>query len=334
FLESWGDAEPKAGYFTLLQPTINPLFTTRQFQDSLLTWSGSALSYEMIFRQSWTNKLGSADALNKALQNGVVESSAAVAGTSYSGTALPAALEAVAKSKGAETEVVIYQKVSLGDGQQANNPWLQELPDPITKATWDNYAMVSPQFGKDVLGIDISNPRQADQYEVNTQKPVLQLTINKKVLELPVLIIPGMHTRTIAIAVGYGRSEKTGRAAKQVGKNAYPLLSFNGKTTEWLATDVSFKKSDQVFKIAQTQTHSSYEGRHEVVKEITLEDYQKNPNVILNEREEEIKNYGGVENYEKEGTLYPVYDRPGLKWGMSIDLNSCVGCGACSVACT
>jgi molybdopterin-containing oxidoreductase family iron-sulfur binding subunit len=335
FLESWGDAEPKAGYYSLMQPTINPLFQTRQFQDSLLKWSGNPNTYESIFRTTWTNRLGSLDNFNKALQDGVVEAAASVSGAPFNGSAVAAAVSAVAGMvKNSKVEVVVYQKVSIGDGKQANNPWLQELPDPITKATWDNYAMVSPQFAKDELKIDISNAREADRYEVYTEKPLMKFTINKKEIELPVLIVPGMQANTIAIAVGYGRSEKVGRAANGVGKNAYPLLSYNGTTVDWSSADVSFTKSEAKFKIAQTQTHSSYEGRHEVIKEVTIDEFKKNPKVIMEERAAELKAYGFPDTYEKDGTLYPIYDRPGIKWGMSIDLNSCIGCGACSVACT
>ena len=318
-----------------MQPTINPLFTTRQYQDSLLKWSGNAATYETVFRNAWVSRLGSVDNFNKALQDGVVESEAPASAASFNGAAVSSAITAAAVSgKASKAEVVIYQKVSLGDGKQANNPWLQELPDPITKATWDNYAMVSPQFGKEVLGIDISDAHQADDYEVNMTKPVVSFTINKQEVTLPVLIVPGMQANTVAIAVGFGRSEKTGRAANGVGKNAYPLLSYNGTTVDWHTTDVAYAKTEEVYKVAQTQTHSSYEGRHEVVKEVTLDALKKNPRVVIEEREEEIANYGGTEKFEKEGTLYPTYERPGIKWGMSIDLNSCIGCGACSVACT
>ena len=335
FLESWGDAEPKAGYVSLMQPTINPLFNTRQFQDTLLKWSGNPTTYEAYFKNTWINKLGSLENYDKALQDGIIETPAAVAGAAFNGGAVAAAVSVVAGlKKNSKTEVVIYQKVSLGDGKQANNPWLQELPDPITKATWDNYAIVSPQFGKDELGIDIGNPREADKYEVYMDKPVVKFTINKKEVTLPVLIIPGMQANTVAIAIGYGRSEKSGRAANAVGQNAYPLLSYNGTTVEWTSADVSFSKTDSSYKVAQTQTHSNYEGRHEVIKEVTLGEFKKNPKLIVEERNEEIGKFGGIDNYAKEGTLYPQYERPGIKWGMSIDLNSCFGCGACSVACT
>ena len=333
FLESWGDAEPKAGSYTLMQPTINPLFKTRQFQDSLLVWAGSANTYESLYKSTWTSKLGSADAYMKALQDGVVEAPLTVAGAAFNGAGVAAAVSAVSGKKGGKYEVVVYQKVSLGDGKQANNPWLQELPDPITKATWDNYAIVSPQFGKEVLGIDIADSRQADKYEVFMKKPVVKFTINKKEIELPVLIVPGVHAGTIAIAVGYGRT-KAGKAGNEVGKNAYQFLTYSGSTVSWTVSGVAIAKTETWYEVAQTQTHSSYEGRHEVIKEVTLKDFKANPELIREERNAELKNYGGLDNYERDGSPYPLHDRPGIKWGMSIDLNSCIGCGACSVACT
>ncbi|MBC7849070.1 MAG: TAT-variant-translocated molybdopterin oxidoreductase [Chitinophagaceae bacterium] len=335
FLESWGDAEPKAGYISLLQPTINPLFQTRQFQDSLLKWSGNPTPYEQYFRNIYISKLGGLENFNKALQDGVIEpATAPTGGAAFNGAAVAAAVGAVAGlKKTSKTEVVIYQKVSLGDGKLANNPWLQELPDPITKATWDNYAIVSPQFAKAELKIDLANARSADQYEVQMIKPVLKLNINNKTLELPIIIVPGTQENTIAIAVGYGR-KNVGRAANGVGQNAYSLLSYNGATVDWSSSTVSVSGSDAKYKVGQTQTHSSYEGRHEVIKEITIDEFKKNKFVVVQQRESEIGNFGGIENYEKEGSLYPVYDRPGIKWGMSIDLGTCIGCGSCSVACT
>ncbi len=107
--------------------------------------------------------------------------------------------------KGSEVEVVFYQKISLGSGHHANNPWLQELPDPITKATWDNYAIISPSMAKTLFDIDIFKSKDADAYEVNTAKPVVEITVNGKSFELPVIIIPGTHPNVIAVALGYGR---------------------------------------------------------------------------------------------------------------------------------
>jgi molybdopterin-containing oxidoreductase family iron-sulfur binding subunit len=243
--------------------------------------------------------------------------------------------------KGGKFEVVLYQKVTMGIGAQANNPWLQEVPDPVTKADWDNYAVVSPKFAKDTWNLDLGDRRQADAYEVFPTKQVINVKVAGKTIPLPAMIIPGTNNEVIGIAVGYGRSsakpENTanyiGKAADGVGKNVFPLLTFNGTTVEWYAADADFEKTNETYKVAQTQTHTTYEGRTEVVKELTLDTYKKEPEFVKNEREEELKPFGGIEKYTEEGTLYPTYDKPGLKWGMSIDLNSCTGCSACVVAC-
>lgn len=340
FLESWGDTEPKAGQFSMIQPTINPLFQTRPFQESLLKWTGNTTTYDLYFKNYWTNRLGGSENYNKALQDGVVETAVAPAGAAFTSTAVAAAVAAAATTKkGGDVELVVYQKVGIGDGKQGNNPWLLEMPDPITRATWDNYAIVSPQLGKSMFGIDLGNSKGADAYEVDVMKPVIELTVGNQKIELPVLVVPGTQVNTVAVAVGFGRAKEVGRAViaqdgTPVGKNAYPFLVSNGSTFDWHVTEgVKVAKTDKTFKLAQVQTHNSYEGRHEVVREVTLAEYKKDPGVVYKAREAEMKPFGGLEKYEKDGTLYPVYERPGIKWGMSIDLNSCYGCGACVVAC-
>jgi MoCo/4Fe-4S cofactor protein with predicted Tat translocation signal len=344
FLESWGDAESKPGYYSFIQPTIAPLFKTRAFEDALLKWSGGTTTYEQYFSQYWTSKLGSIEAYEKALQEGVVEpaTAPAAAGASYSGAKLSEAAAALGNTrKGSGFELVIYQKVAIGTGAQANNPWLLELPDPVTKATWDNYAIVSPKYAKDTWKLDLADRRQTDAYEVHPEKQLIKIKVGNKELTLPVVIVPGTDNNVIGIAVGYGRSsakpENTpdfiGKSVVGAGWNAFPLLTFNGTTVEWSAPIASIEKVDGSYQIAQTQTHSSYENRTQVVKEITLNQFIKAPEELQEEREKELKPYGGIENFDKQGTLYPYYDKPGIKWGMSIDMNACYGCGACVVAC-
>ena len=347
WLESWGDAEARPNQISFIQPTIAPLFKTKSLEDSLLQWSGSKTSYENYFKEYWTGKLGSLEAYETALQNGVAELKAApgVWTSTNPITASPKLAEAVSAvngyKKGGNLELVLYQQVSMGVGQQANNPWLLELPDPITKASWDNYAVVSPKFLKDGWGIDLNNNHQAGQYEVHPDKQVIKLKSGSKELTIPVFAVPGIPNDVIAIALGYGRqsakAENTGdfigRAAVGVGQNAFPLTRSNGTTVEWYSPDVSFEKLNETYQIALPQTHNSYEGRTEVVKELTLEDFRKSPNEIHEEREKDLKAYGGLEDFRDQGTLYPYYDKPGIHWGMSIDMNSCIGCGACVVAC-
>ncbi len=190
FLESWGDTEPRPGYFSFLQPTIAPLFKTRPFEDSLLKWSGNTTTYEAYFSQYWTAKLGGVEAYEKALQDGVIEPAASAgtagAAVAYNASKVAEAATALAAVKSAGPfEIVLYQKVGMGIGTQANNPWLLELPDPVTKADWDNYAIISPKVAKDVFHIDLSDRRQADKFEVFPDRNVIKITVAGKEMTLP-----------------------------------------------------------------------------------------------------------------------------------------------------
>jgi MoCo/4Fe-4S cofactor protein with predicted Tat translocation signal len=331
YLESWGDAEIKTGSFSFIQPTIAPLFKTRAFQTSLLKWSGNNTEYGEYVKKYWITKLGSQEAWDKALQDGVLETAPAVAAVpaNTAGVAEAATRLAGAK-KGGKAELVIYSKVSMGAGKNANNPWLQEMPDPITKATWDNYAIISFAMAKE-LGITVD-----DNYEVEVSKPVLKLTApGKEPVSLPILVVPGVHPNVIAVAVGYGRSEKAGRAAANVGKNVFPLVSFNGSSFDYSAVDIAYEKTGEKYDIAYTQSHNQYEGRVEVVREYSLKDFKAKPTVLADTRKKLVEDYAEkTGDYRAEGTLYPNYPYPGVKWGMSIDLGSCIGCGACTIACT
>ncbi|MFZ1305362.1 MAG: TAT-variant-translocated molybdopterin oxidoreductase [Ferruginibacter sp.] len=351
WLESWGDAEPKTGYFSLLQPTINPLFKTRPFQTSLIKWSAAAGSmvndYETYFKTYWSAKLGSPDLWEKALQDGVVEpATMPVGGGSFSGAKVAEAAIAVAAVKGGAVEVVLYQKVSIGDGSQANNPWLQELPDPVSKVTWDNYAMISPAMAKSLLGLDVMNQEGGKQsdYEVHPEKPVVKITVNGKSVELPVIVLPGMNAATIALAVGYGResadkettSANIGKSANGAGKNVYPLVGFNG--TNAYSAVATVEKTGAMYPLAQTQVHGFTESRP-VIYETNLKSFTANPAAVLEDITKEREAitadlYGKKGDFVKDATIYPDFEKPGIKWGMSIDLNTCTGCSACVVACT
>jgi MoCo/4Fe-4S cofactor protein with predicted Tat translocation signal len=377
WLESWGDAELQKGYVSVLQPIIHPLFKTRQFESSLLKLVGQTDEYETYFRNYWVGKLGSVNNFERFLQDGVIENSSlktqsAIVNTSdltpatavatasiassdsassnisfsapalsmgtatFSGNVTDAASK-IAGVKGGEVEMVLYQKVSIGTGNRANNAWLQEVSDPVTKATWDNYAMISPEMGKKMFDIDIFKPRQADKYEVHPDKPVVKIVANGKTIEIPILIVPGTHPNVIAIALGYGRQSndatKTkqyiGPAANEVGVNVYPLAVFNG-TGIMYSAPATIEKTGKMFPIAQSQTHSITEGRP-IVREATLSHFIADPHELNREEEEELAAYG--ENFTRDATLYPTFDKPGIKWGMSIDLNTCIGCSACTVAC-
>ncbi len=345
WLESWGDAEPKTGHYSLIQPTINPLFKTRPFQTSLLKWSGNALDYDAYFKNYWTTKLGTTDAYYQALQNGLVEPSApAAGGGTFSGARLA---DAVAKVSGAKTgsyELVIYQKIAIGSGNQANNPWLQELPDPVSKVAWDNYALISPALYKEIFGKDVvGNQRDGDHYEVTPEKPVLKIKANGKEVELPAMVIPGVHPKVVAVAVGYGRQsadkdktkEYIGLSANGAGVNVYPLVNFDGTGFRY-SSPAELSKTDKEYALAQTQVHGSSEHRP-VIYETNLKSFIENPEAVLEEANQEraaLLHASHGEDFRKDATIYPDYIKPGVKWGMSIDLNTCTGCSACVIACT
>ncbi|GAA4741705.1 TAT-variant-translocated molybdopterin oxidoreductase [Flavisolibacter ginsenosidimutans] len=363
YLESWGDAEPRSGYISFIQPTIFPLFKTRPFQTSLLKWSGNNTDYETYFRTYWTGKLGGQAGFDKVLQDGVLgnakpsfatTTAAAVVDTVRTAVTTPvtttatradtaqtgnvgAAVTALSSArKSGKDEVVLYQKVSLLSGKQSGNPWLMEVPDPITKATWDNYAMISTKKAEE-LGIDYKSM----EYEYYQDKPVVEFTANGKKITLPVLVIPGMDANTIAIAVGYGRSKNFNPAMfeeKGIGQNVYPFARWNAatRTIDYTNDVTTSAKPVDTYKIARSQVHNSYEGRTEVVKETTLATFKAKPEAFRKFREELKEDFAArTGNYRAEGTLYddPALRTHEIKWGMSIDLNSCIGCGACVVAC-
>jgi molybdopterin-containing oxidoreductase family iron-sulfur binding subunit len=193
--------------------------------------------------------------------------------------------------------------------------------------------VISPVLAKELLDLDVAIEREANDYEYFPQKRVLSVKAGNKEITLPFLVVPGMNNNTIAIAVGYGRSEHVGRAAIGAGKNAFPFGALVDNNISWTIPNVTVEKTADTYKVATMQQHGSYEGRHEVVKELTLKSLKENPKQIWEARDKELKPYGGLENYRSQGTLYPVHPKPGIKWGMSIDLNACFGCGACVVAC-
>jgi MoCo/4Fe-4S cofactor protein with predicted Tat translocation signal len=351
WLESWGDAEAKSGFISLLQPTINPLFKTRAFETTLLKWSGSTTpDYETYFKNYWTTKLGSAGLYDKALQDGVIEPALGMTtgGGAFNGARVEEAKSKIAAIKGGETELVLYQKISIGNGIQANNPWLQEVPDPISKVTWDNYVLMGTTMYKNLYKKDILGDKgDSDAYEVHPEKPVVKITMSGKSVELPVLVIPGIQENTIGIAVGYGRTslaekegeltvtkELIGRAAAGAGKNVYHLAGFDGTSIQY-NVNVTLEKTSKTYPLAQTQVHGFTESRP-ILYETNLASFIANPGHMLEEVNEEKKliTANGSEDYVRDATMYPDYVKPGIKWGMSIDLNTCTGCSACVVACT
>jgi len=313
YLESWNDFEVKTGHYSLAQPAIRHIFNTRQAQESLLKWAGSEKDFRTFIQEYWqqniyqTDLTGFVSFWNKCVHDGVYVSE-------KKETPVPA-LDISAASAIASTNSVIvandsyqldlYYNVSVGSGKHANNPWLQELPDPVTKICWDNYAAISQKLA-DEMGLEDES----------------LITINK-LGPFPVVIQPGQESRTVSVALGYGR-EKGGKSAVGVGVNAYPLMGFAHGSRQLQTIGASIEKVNGKFRLARTQTHHSMEGR-QIVRETTLAAYLDNPK-SGNEIRDEIKKH--------LKTIYPKKEYAGLHWGMAIDLNSCIGCNACIVACS
>jgi MoCo/4Fe-4S cofactor protein with predicted Tat translocation signal len=309
YLESWNDAEPQRGTYSLAQPTISTIFKTRQAQSSFLKWAGLDSDYQKYLESNWSSILGGSKSWNQALHDGTFDT-AVVSNTltapSMNLAASAASILSKAKPETKGLELITYEKVGIGTGAQANNPWLQELPEPISKACWDNYASVSAATAKE-LGLN-----QDDLVEVKSAKGSIKL---------PILVQPGQADSTVAIAIGYGRT-KAGKSADGVGANVYPLIG---------SGEVTLTKTGDIRKIAQTQTHHTVMARQAVVQETTLAEYQKNTSAGHWEAEV-LTSEGKVK--ATDITLWNGHERPNHSWGMVIDLNSCTGCAACVVACS
>ncbi|WP_066837624.1 TAT-variant-translocated molybdopterin oxidoreductase [Rufibacter ruber] len=319
FLESWNDYEPKRGFLSLAQPAITPIYNTRQAQQSLLVWAGSTTDYYNVIQRTWSGVVGSAAGWDKAVHDGVAqgttglnEPTAAVAPVTLAGAAVGINKAARAAAGKGAFELEIYEKVAIGTGQHTNNPWLQEMSDPTTKAVWDNYVTISQADAK------------AQDIE---QNDVLRVTAKGKTIELPALIQPGQAVGTVGIAVGYGRTHG-GQAANNVGANVYPLVTVSDNALQYTNT-VTIEKAGTDKPIAQTQTHHTVMGRN-VVQESTLGKYKQDPKSVTEYIK--IATPDGPQKPQKV-SLWQDYEYKNHHWGMVIDLNSCIGCGSCTVSC-
>ena len=323
YLESWGDDSSVEGYYTIMQPTINPVFNTRQAEQSLLIWSDNAVKdYYTYVRNNWFNNLLAKGSLagqagwETLLQTGFILAPAVTAGTYTFNLDLNAVAQTVLNqsaklAEGNKVELQIYQNTAVRDGKRANNPWLQELPDPISKVTWDNFAAMSPSDIKK-MGLD--------EFEV------VKIEANGYTVELPVLSQPGQAPGTVSIAVGYGRTA-AGLVGNNVGKNAYPFHSFRNGTFQTTAAATVTATGD-IFPLSQTQTHHSFEGRN-VIREASFTEYKKDAAAGSGKEGEKEKMFDLWENTNNDR----IHARPVYDWVMAIDLNACTGCGACVVAC-
>jgi molybdopterin-containing oxidoreductase family iron-sulfur binding subunit len=319
YLESWGDAELKKGSYSLMQPTIKPLFNTRQFEDSLLKWMGSEQHYYDYIKNYWQANLLGGKSWNKTLQAGTLVMASQDEAAVPNELDLSTASAALSKVSGAALELTVYTKTGLGDGRQANNPWLQELPDPITRTSWDNYLLIS-RIDAEKFGL---TNRTQDNGALNGD--LVNLTANGITLNnVPVYIQPGQAPGSVALALGYGRTDL--KNDMKVGVNAYPLSG-------GVFQEASLEKTSGDHEFACVQLHHTIMGREgEITKETSLADFVSKPKEEWNEAPMFSLDHQEV-TQDKVDLWEKFDDSLGTKFNLSIDLATCTACAACVVAC-
>lgn len=342
YLETWGDAQPTTNFIGLIQPTISPLFNTRQFSVSLLALLGEEVDAYDYLNGFWKANLLEGRSWNQTLHNGFVTAkSVAVVPTESMDSetteeqaevtmqstvdlnAVAKQLKAMFNSSGQAFQLTLNTKSGIGNGASANNPWLQELPDPVSKATWDNYLTVSLTDAKE-LGLE--------NYMVSNggiNGALVTLEANGVTMgNVPVMVQPGQAVGTLGLALGYGRTA-SGKCGDGVGVNAYPLY----KNFSLTSKDVKITRTAEAadgYEFALTQVASTAMDRSEVVKETTLAEFIADPHAGTDKIY--LETHKGKKHVEKV-SLWQEFERDVHFWNLSIDLTKCTGCAACVVAC-
>lgn len=315
-MESWTDFEFQKGVFSIGQPTIRPMYETRSLQESLLAWAAKSPSVPAKLKVSWFDYLQThwkTDVFKKAgvsksfddawydvLQTGVAGKSAGAKGSgrNFSGSAL----SSTRAGKVSGYELALYTTVQLGDGKFANVSWLQELPDVVTKIVWDNYLCVSIETAKK---------------EHLSEGSMVELTVGKTSVAVPVHIQPGQADGVLGLAIGYGQ-KRIGKVGSEIGVDAFQFGDYQDGRSVFSGLAAAIKKTGEKYSLVSTQTHHSMEGR-QIIAEATNEEFAKNPAT-------------GIEKVSLI-SIWPEYKYTKNKWAMSIDLNVCTGCSACVIAC-
>lgn len=368
-LESWGDAEAKRGNISLIQPAISPLFNTRQEGLSILTWAesdnisaSSGQPYYDYLKSQWQSKyFGSQSTYlsfqgfwDSALHDGVFNYSNESSAKTFDSAALSGVrLNAIDSS---EIEISFFEPISVGNGQYANNPWLQEMPDPVSRCTWGNYLSVP---------VDFDGVKKFNALNGLKDGDLVDITIEDQSYTVPVIQQFGQMPGTVGLALGYGR-DVIGFAGKNIGINVNPSVTFDGGKAQYRASNVSIsRKKGKEKHYSSVQYHhtmgvtalskgtgeminadetalapgygnmvTGYQGalvERSIIRRSHINDLEASLEELRHEREhfEELN----------QQTLYP-YDKyseelysQGHHWGMHVDLNACIGCGACTVAC-
>ena len=308
YLESWGDTRSLDGTVSPVQPMILPLWNGISSIEILAALAGEKVDGPSAVRASFSgySKDSSDAAWQTFLKNGFAAGTAwPLAAPSFNQSAALSAIQSAKAESNADFEVVFLRSSSVDDGRYANNSWLQETPDFVTKLVWDNAALVSPADAR-ALGI-----KDGD---------FVKLSAGDRTIEAAALIAPGQADRSVSIALGYGRNGLS-HVMDQIGFDAYPLRNSSTLCFRTGMKVAHLPKSPYSF--ARTQEHEHMEGRN-LAREGTLEQFKAEPNFAA----------------EMDGDLpkpVSIYPNPpltsDLQWGLSVDLNSCIGCNACLVAC-
>ncbi|MFC2103005.1 TAT-variant-translocated molybdopterin oxidoreductase [Bacteroidota bacterium] len=324
--EAWGDSKTERGFYSLQQPVIAPLYNTRQKESALLTWiNGDSFSYnETVYHEYLINNwerniypglisgLGFKQTWYAALHDGVIKSKDSDQNLfNFNNSAFTELPDNKSKSNG--INVYIKESYSIRDGRFANNGWMQELPHPISKVTWDNYAAISATTATN-LGVENGD--------------MLDLAVNGNSLSIPAFIQPGLSDDTVVIEAGFGR-EKSGTVAENVGFNVNQLISSVDGLTPWLFTGAEVSKTSGSYKLVVAQEIIDLNNEkltkmpkeRGIIQEGTVNKYIKDPEFLKHDEEAHLV------------SVNPPIAYDGLKWGMSIDLNKCTGCSECVVAC-
>ncbi len=307
FLEAWGDVRSGDGTVTIQQPLIAPLYGGKSPLELVasLAGRGRASGYDVL-RAHWANQWGPDSFEQKwerALHDGVVEGTAATRVEPTLSASLGRALGARPPSAPGGLEATIRPHPTIGDGRLANNGWLQECPTPLEKLTWDNVVLIAPETAE-AQGV--------------ANGDVVEITHGDRRVSGPIWILPGQPAGSLGLQLGYGRT-RAGRVGSGRGFDVYALRTTAAPA---ILSNVTLRKTGETRRLACTQHHGALEGRH-VVRPGTVAQYREDPAFAQHVAHEPAL----------DDTLYPNFKYEGHAWGMAIDLNACVGCNACLVAC-
>ncbi|PTM11394.1 MAG: quinol:cytochrome C oxidoreductase [Bacteroidetes bacterium] len=341
YLESWGDTEIKKGHYGLVQPAIRPLFDTKQFQDALLMWNSNDATYHDYIKDNWNTNILGGSSWNQALHDGVfVGATNATEDTSDNDdettetpllTDLSAIASILASTVSSGMELTLYPKTGMGDGQQANNPWLQEFPDPLTRTTWDNYVTISEVDAKELgLWLEPSTFFNQSSHDAagGLNGKYANVTVNGVTVIAPVIIQPGQANGTVGLSFGYGRTLGL-KSEMQTGVNAFPLYT-NFSPNQ----NVTIEATSGKHEFACVQLHNTLMGRGDIIKETTLEVFNTEKASVWNPMPMVSLNHQETPVTSPDVDLWDEFDRSiGHHFNLSVDLNACTGCGACVIAC-